>query len=350
MADIATYPFVRHLRGTPTTWVRHIRRGSDAHVGVGQSFWFRPLSAVLSEVPVDDRELPMLFHARTADFQDVSIQATVTYRVADPLTASMRMDFSIEPETGTWRSDPLEQLAAVISETAQQIALDVLGRTPVAEVLAGGVGPLRDAVDRGLSGHPRLAGSGVEVLEVRVVAIRPDGDLEKALQTPVRESVAQQADRATFERRALAVERERAIGENELQTRIELARREEQLVTQQGANARRAAEDAAASDRITVEAEAARAERMATATAEVTRLTGAAEGEAERARMDAVADVPQQVLLALALRELAARLPQVEHLVLTPDLLSPVLSRLGSDAGSAAGSTADGAAAPEAQR
>ncbi len=54
------------------------------HASTGLSFWFRPLTAVLSEVPVDDRELPLLFHARTADFQEVTVQATVTYRVVDP--------------------------------------------------------------------------------------------------------------------------------------------------------------------------------------------------------------------------------------------------------------------------
>jgi hypothetical protein len=42
------------------------------HEGIGQSFWYRPLTAVLSEVPVDDRELPPLFHARTSDFADVT--------------------------------------------------------------------------------------------------------------------------------------------------------------------------------------------------------------------------------------------------------------------------------------
>ena len=42
------------------------------HDAAGAAFWFRPLTAVLSEVPVDDRELPLLFHARTSDFQDVT--------------------------------------------------------------------------------------------------------------------------------------------------------------------------------------------------------------------------------------------------------------------------------------
>ena len=69
MADIARYPFVRHLRGTATTHIEHVKGGRTVHRGTGQSFWFRPLSAVLSEVPVDDRELPLFFHARAADFR-----------------------------------------------------------------------------------------------------------------------------------------------------------------------------------------------------------------------------------------------------------------------------------------
>ena len=86
MADIRTYPLARHLRGTATMHVRHVRRGKLDHDGTGLSFFYRPLSAVLSEVPVDDRELPLLFHARTADFQDLAVQASVTFRVTDPAT------------------------------------------------------------------------------------------------------------------------------------------------------------------------------------------------------------------------------------------------------------------------
>ena len=56
-------------------------------------------------MPVDDRELPLLFHARTADFQDLAVQASVTFRVTDPATAGTRIDFSVDPDTGRWRGD-----------------------------------------------------------------------------------------------------------------------------------------------------------------------------------------------------------------------------------------------------
>jgi hypothetical protein len=113
MADIRSYPLVWHLRGAPTLHVRHLRRGRLVHDGTGLSFFFRPLTAVLSEVPVDDRELPLLFHARTADYQDVTVQASVTFWVSDPATACARIDFAVDPDTGRWRGTPLEQVGGL---------------------------------------------------------------------------------------------------------------------------------------------------------------------------------------------------------------------------------------------
>jgi regulator of protease activity HflC (stomatin/prohibitin superfamily) len=343
MADITRYPLARHLRSTPTQHVRHLRRGKLVHDGTGLSFFFRPLSAVLSEVPVDDRELPLLFHARTADFQDLTVQASVTFRVVDPATACARIDFSVDPATGHWRGTPLEQVGGLLAETAQQQVLGLIARSPLASVLADGLGQVRDQIQRGLTVDARLAETGIAVIGVRVVAIRPEPEMEKALRTPARELAQQDADKATFERRALAVERERAIAENEMQNQIELAKREEQLVAQRGANACRQAEDTAAASQIETEAQASRELRLAQAGAEATRAIGAAEAANEVARLAAYDGLPQATLLALAVKELAGNLPRIGNLVLTPDLLAPVLAGLAGNA--AATSSALGSAA-----
>src|SRR3954469_13588053 len=258
MADISRYPLVHHLRGTATVHVQHVRNGKVRHAGTGLSFWFRPLSAVLSEVPVADRELPLLFHARTSDFQDVAVQATVTYRLADPALAASRLDFSIDPTRGGWRSTPLDQVAGLLTETVQQHSLALLAAMPLTEALVTGQENLHTTVGAAVTADARLAETGIAVVALGVVAVRPEPEVEKALRTPAREQVQQEADRATYERRALAVERERAISENELQSQIELARREEQLVTQRGANARREAEEQAAAGQVAAEAQAHR--------------------------------------------------------------------------------------------
>jgi regulator of protease activity HflC (stomatin/prohibitin superfamily) len=343
--------FLRHLRGAPTSWVRHHVKGQVRHEGIGQSFWYRPLNAVLSEVPIDDRELPLLFHARTSDFADVTVQATVTYRISAPDVAAARLDFSVDPELGLWRGQPLDQVATLLAELAQQPALDLLARLPLTEALTAGIAPVREAVSEALEADARLTETGVNVVSARVVAIRPEPDLERALQTPTREAVQEEADRATYARRARAVEQERAIAENEMQSKIELARREQQLVEQHGANTRRKVEldaeaelvaaqatasreqvaAAAAAERVRVSAAAeADAERMRTEVrAAGVRAVGLAEGEAEAARLAAYRDLPPAVLHALALRELAGQLPEIGQLTVTPDVLTGLLNRLG---------------------
>lgn len=336
MADIQRYPFVRHLRGTPTMHVRHQRRGKLIREGTGLSFWFRPLTAVLSELPIDDRELPLMFHARTSDFQDVSVQASLTYRITDPAVAASRLDFSIDPDRGTWRAAPLEQVASLLSELAQQYAYELLAGSGLHPALTAGPSAVRDRVEAGLVDDARLQALGIELVAVRVVAVRAEPDMEKALQTPTREQVQQEADRATFERRALAVERERAIAENELQNQIELATREEQLVAQQGQNERRRAEEAAAAARIESTGSAERERIQSAARAESTRLVGEADGAAEAARLAAYQAVESQTLLAIAAREFAESLPRIDSLTITPDLVSSALAKLaaGSNGGS----------------
>ncbi|MFJ9739088.1 SPFH domain-containing protein [Streptomyces sp. NPDC101166] len=310
MADITRRLGWRHLRGAPTAHIRHHRSGKLAHDGPGLSFWFRPLSAALSEVPVDDRELAMTFRARTADFQDVAVQATVTYRVSDPAVAAARLDFSIDPDTGVWRGAPLEQLGTLLTETAQQHALDVLARTPLSAALVDGVSSVRERVAAGLAAEPRLPATGIEIVAVRVVALRPEPEVERALRTPAREQIQQEADRATYERRAVAVERERTIAENELASKIELARREEQLVEQRGTNARREAEESAAADKVRAEAEATRTVRLAEA--EAARSVKLAEAEAERAVKLSEAEAAKQLRLAEAEAQSTQRLSQAE--------------------------------------
>lgn len=328
MADISKFLFLRHLRANPTSHVRHLRRGRQVHAGAGQAFWFLPLSAALSEVPLDDREQPLLFHARTRDFQDVTVQATITYRVVDPAIAATRIDFGIDPAGGRWQAMPLEQVGGLLTELAQQHAVDLLAQLALPAALAEGMAAVRQRIAIGLAADQRIAETGLGVVDVRVIAVRAEADVERALQTPMREEVQQDADKATYQRRALAVERERAIAENELQSQIELARREEQLVEQKGQNERRRATEKAAAGRINARAQAETQRLLAEAQADATRLIGAAEAEAEAARLAAYAELEAATILGLALKELAGNLPAIGTLNLTPDLLTPLLTRL----------------------
>jgi hypothetical protein len=174
---------------------------------------------------------------------------------------------------------------------------------------------------------------------LRVSSVKPTPDLGKALEAPTREKIQQESDEAAFTRRAMAVEKERAIQENALVNQIELARREEQLIAQRGQNARRQATELAEAERIASEAAATRARLDAESDAHRTRVSGEATAgsvrlvdgakvDVERERMEVLRDVPAQVLLGLAARELATKLRRIDHLNLSPDALGPMLQAL----------------------
>ncbi len=328
MAEITKHPFVNHLRADTTMYVQHVLNGRLRRAGPGLTFWFRPGTAALAEVPLDDREQALHFRARTADFQEVAVQATVTYRVVDPALAVTRIDFGIAPDTGRWNADPLAVLGGLLTELAQQPALELLAMMTLTDALARGIRPVADRIAATLAVDPRLAERGLGITDVRVVGIRADAELERALQIDTRERVQQEADRATYERRALAVQRERAIAENELANQIELARREEELVAQRGQNERMRAAEAAAAARIENEAAAEQQRTTAEAEADATRAVGEARAAAEAAQLNAYAELEQATLLGLALKELAGNFPQINNLTVTPDLLTQFLTKV----------------------
>lgn len=333
MATITARPFVRHLSATPTMHVTHTRRGVRRHDGAGQAFWFRPLDAAISEVPLDDRELSVVVTLRTADLQQLSAPATATYRIVDPDLAARRIDFSIDLRTGRWSEQPLEAIAAPLHGATTAAVVHLLQPRTLDEALRADLAELGRAATAMLAHDTRLTDLGIEIVGVRFSLLRAEPDVERALQTPAREAIQQDADEATFARRAVAVEREAAIGENELTNQVELARRQAELVQARGRNARIEAEQAAVAATIAAESDADRVRTDAQARADAERALGEAAGAAEQARMAALQDVPVGILTALALRELAGSLPRIEHLTVTPDLLTDLVGRLGAREG-----------------
>lgn len=330
MADITSLLFVRHLRAEPTSWVMLQRNGRSRRAGQGVSFWFRPLGASIVEVPLENRELPFLFHGRTKDYQEVSVQGVVTYRIAHPELIAQRISFAIDGSTGVHTEQPLDKLALTLTQLAQQRAIDHVAQSALRALLSAPLEQMRTLIHDGLSVDNGVAELGVEVVSTRIARIAPTAELERALQMPTRETIQQTADEATFQRRALAVEKERAIAENELQNKIELARREEVLIEQEGQNAKKEASEAAEAERIRAESDAATRRVAASSEADAIESVEGARTRAEEARMDIYRELPTSALLGLAARDLAGKLEKIEHLTLSPDSFGPLLQRLAT--------------------
>ncbi|MEL7488965.1 MAG: SPFH domain-containing protein, partial [Pseudomonadota bacterium] len=230
MATIRTYGPLAQLRSEASNHVLRYRNGKLIQSGRGLAFWFMPESASIVELPMDDRQTTVFIQGRSQDFQDVAIQGAVLWHVVNPEKLAARVDFTLNLATGLHNAEPLPTIDARITRIAEQTAQHYFAEAPVRALLDAGAAPLRERIDLTLKSAAALDEIGVSIAGLNIGTIKPSKELERALQTPTFEALQQKADEAMFERRALAVDKERAIAENELANKTELAHRENELI------------------------------------------------------------------------------------------------------------------------
>jgi regulator of protease activity HflC (stomatin/prohibitin superfamily) len=327
MAQLKRYGVFTHLRSEASGYVRFYKKGAPVSSGRGLAFWFRPDGASIAEILMDDRELMFIIKGQSSDYQDLSVQGTVIWRVRDAGVLAERVDYTIDLKTGLHINKPEDRIEAVLNGLVREFADTWLKNRDVRAVLEAGLAPLQAHIGAGFADNRTLGGMGLEIVNVHISALVPGAELSRALRAPAFESLQQKADKATFSRRALAVEKERAIAENELGNRIELAARRKQLIAREDENARSEAEAVAAAKQIGVEASAAAIVVGAEAEAKRIRYVEQAAADMQAARMAAIADVSPAVLFALAAQEFAGKLDHVDSLNINPDMLAGLIGQ-----------------------
>ena len=288
MAEIRRFLLFRRLRAEASSHIIVFRRGARRRSGRGLAFRFNPDRTSIVEIPLDDRDTDFVFQVRSRDYQVVTVQGTITWRAAAPDALADRVDFTIDLRTGRLRTDPLERIASLLIGLAQYQAARYIEHRDVQSLLAEGAAPIQDGIAAGLAADTRLREMGIALVTVRLAGVSPSADLARALEAPTFERAQGSADEASFARRAAAVEKARAIAENDLATKIELARRQSALIAQEDENARRVAGGKAAAAAIDAESIANRI-----------RITEAARNEAEGQQLALLKDLDPAVLQSL---------------------------------------------------
>lgn len=317
MAQISTVLFVRRLRADVSSHIQFFSKGKRKRSGRGLSFWFLPGGASITQAPMDDRELPFILKAQSADFQDLTVQGRILWRVSDAEKLSERIDLTLNLKTGAYTAGPLEQINNVLVALTQQFTAQYLLQNDVRSLLQGGPRPLQMQVIADLKNDHTLEDMGLELINLTLASLVPTSELERALQTPTFEALQQKADEATFERRAMAVEKERAIAENQLQNEIELAARKKSLIEKEDENTRIRAVSQAETNQIS-----------ANSKAESIRAIDQARVDMEKARMGVFEGLDPSIVLALAAQEFAGKLNKIDSINISPDMLSNLFDQL----------------------
>lgn len=309
---------LRYLKTSPTTYVLLYKHGKLVREGAGLAFWYYAPTSLVVSVPVGSVDVPFMFEEVTADFQNVTLQGQLTYRVRDPKLLAGLLDFSLGA-FGRYQSDDPQKLNDRLVAAAQVLAADVVHRMRLRELLASQQ-QVADQMLAGLRERQAVVMLGLEVLALSLVAIRPSPETSKALEAEAREMLLRQADEAIFGRRNAAVEQERLIKESELNTELAIEQKRAQIREQ-----KLAADIAAEQQRAElIEKQAANDQKQADARSyaleAVLRPMRSTDWRILMAAASGKLDAGTNI--AMAFREIAENAQKVGELHITPELLA----------------------------
>jgi len=331
---------LRFIKAQPTVHLMQFRAGQLRREGAGQSFFYYAPASTLVALPLSSQDRPFILELVTADFQSVTVQGQVTYRIAEPRRMATRMDFSLGPDGKAYASEDPKRLGDRVAQQVEVMVQQAVQALELKQALRAAAAIARQAQAE-LARQPEIVALGLEVLGVSVMAVKPTPDLARALEAEARESNLQAADDAVYNRRMAAVQNERAIRENELDTAIAVEQKQRQIREAQleakATLARR--ENALRTEQMAADV-ALEDERKALVSAQAHNRRTLAEAEAHRIAvlvraleqadprtvqaLTAAGMKPEQ-LIAQAFGGLAERAERIGELNVSPDLLRSLL-------------------------
>ena len=210
---------IRFIKTQPTTHLMQFRRGRLVREGAGLAMFYYSPTSTLVAVPVGSQDCGFMLELVTADFQAVTVQGQLTYRVSAPQRTAALMDFSLAADGQAYLSEDPQRLRERVVMQAQVIVQQAVQALPLKDALKASASIARD-VQRQLAGQAEIEALGLEILGVSVGAVRPTPDIARALEAESREANLKAADEAIYQRRMSAVQNERAIRQNELDTEV----------------------------------------------------------------------------------------------------------------------------------
>lgn len=218
---------IRFIKSEPTTYLMAFRGGKIVKEGSGLSFlYFGPTTSLVA-VPVGSRALDFIFQPVTSDFQAVTVQGQVSYRVSEPQKLSGMLNFSLRAD-GRYASDDPEKLRDRVLGVVEVLIQKALKQMTLKQALLAS-DDIALVIEDGLREQAEIQSLGLTVLRASVLAVKPTPETAKALEAEARESILRRADEAVFSRRNAAVEQERAIRESELDTEVAVEQKKRKI-------------------------------------------------------------------------------------------------------------------------
>jgi len=330
---------IKHIKFDSMTYVLHFKNGTIKREGRGLSFFYFAPNSSIAAIPMGSNDLPFIFTESTSDYQTVTIQGQISYKVSNPKTLSDVLDFTVN-DNGQYKKNDIEKLNQRIVNEAQTSTSSFIHGIKLKDAIRSAK-TVEEQILAGLKSSLAVGMLGIEILGANILAITATPEMARALETETREKLQQEADQAIYERRNFAVEQERKIKESELNTEIAIEEKQKQIAEKKMESEVQKAENERKLREMQADADIA-LENQRKILLEQKSMNDKAEADAQgyilEATLKPYKEIDWKVLtalnnnadpkfnIALAFRQLAENADKIGNLNISPDLLDSILT------------------------
>ena len=330
---------IKHIKFDSMTYVLHFQNGNIKKEGRGLSFFYFAPNSSIAAIPMGSNDLPFIFHESTNDYQTVTIQGQISYKISNPKMLADVLDFTVN-DNGQYKKNDIEKLNQRIINEAQTATSSFIHEIKLKDAIRSAKS-IEQRIQEGLKSSQAVAMLGIDILGANILGVQATPEMARALETETREKLQQEADQAIYERRNFAVEQERIIKETELNTEIAVEEKQKQIAekkmeseVQKADNDRKLREMKLAAD-IAVENQRKQLIDLKTANDKIEAET---QGFVIETTLKPYKDIDWKTLTALnnnpdpkfnislAFRELAENAGKIGNLNISPELLDTLLN------------------------
>lgn len=216
----------RYRKFSPGEYVMQVKKGIVKREGPGLAVFYNTMNTALLVVPIAARDAGFVFNdILTEDYQSCCVQGGITYRFREYRQAASILDFSFAERPAEQEEKRRELLRSVderLSDLARIAMSRAAARMDIRAALKSG-DAMALLLRQALEDSEILRELGIEILSASIVGVSARPETRKALEAAAREQILREQDDAIYLRRNAAIEQERLVRENELDTEIRVA-------------------------------------------------------------------------------------------------------------------------------
>ena len=219
---------IRFRKFQPNDYVMVIKDGDVVKRGLGLSVLYSSMRTNILVVPATAFDGAFAFDELvTSDFQTVCVQGATTYMISNYDQAIKMADFAFDSGKYERQYAAMNVLNKRINNIIKAIVIREVGKRDVRTIITL-ADEMAMLISNGLSEDETIKSLGIRVIAVNVLGITAKPETRKALEAAAREQILKEQDDAIYLRRNAAIEQERIIKENELNTEIKVAEKEKE--------------------------------------------------------------------------------------------------------------------------